>query len=586
MKGSSDVDANDGTVTGGEIVVDMLVSLGVRHMFGVVGGQTLAITDAIIDNPNIEFIHTRHEGAAAVMADAYGRLSGRPAACIATTGPGVTNLLTGVGGALRDSSPALVLTCNNNGENIHKDDAQNADHVELLKPLTKFSRLVAHGSSIVQALEEAYINAVTGNPGPAHLDFARDTIEGRVAASPAVPTRHPSLSWVAARPQPSDEAMRVVVEKVMRAERPVLWIGNGVMRARASEEVLRLAELANIPVVTTFNGIGSVPTVHPLVFGPVSRMGTWLSTRVLEDSDLVIAIGNSLNAVSTTRWKRQLADVVQVDIDPAMIGRYYASVTHGVVSDAAAFARRLHGLLSELGVNGDSRSDWIEELSVTRETWWEMSAIPDDQSAPQSGTDTISPAHLVRSLRTTTPDETLLIPDAGNPGVWSFLWDIRRVGTYIKPVGFGNMGFALPSAIAAVLLDPARPVLALIGDGSLGMSLGELETLARVGGPVAVVVMNDQSYGNIRQEQVLHFDGRTIGVDFGHVNFGEVARAMGVRGVRTSELATVSELVGEAFRDGVPVVIDVPIDRDVNAWTYSAFAPWTKEVSLAGEAVD
>ncbi|MCQ8828494.1 thiamine pyrophosphate-dependent enzyme [Streptomyces samsunensis] len=170
------------------------------------------------------------------------------------------------------------------------------------------------------------------------------------------------------------------------------------------------------------------------------------------------------------------------------------------------------------------------------------------------------------------PENTLLIPDAGNPGVWSFLWEIQQPNSYIKPVGFGNMGFALPSAIAASLIDPERPVLALIGDGSLGMSLGEIETLARVGGNVCVIVFNDSSYGNIRQEQELHFNGRTTGVDFGRVDFGMAARAMGVHGEVVTRLAVLRERVAEAFAAGTPVVLDVPIDRDVNAWTFPSFA--------------
>ena len=556
--------------TGGSIVVDLLRSFGVTHVFGVVGGQTLAITDAIIDAPDIEMVHTRHEGAAAVMADAYGRLTGRPAACIATTGPGATNLITGVGGAYRDSSPCFVLTCNNNGENIHKDDAQNADHVELFKPLTKYSRLVAHASSLKQAMEEAYINAVTGNPGPVHLDFARDTIEGIVENPPEIPAIHPSRAWVTSRPQPNAVQLAEATERILAAEKPVIWLGNGGNRAEASGEVLALADALGVPVVTTFNGIGSVPTTHPLVFGPVTRMGTRLADRVLRESDLVLALGNSLNAVSTTRWKRVLPEVIQVDVDPTMIGRYYSQVTTGIVGDLTSFAT---GVVTAAGSRAESarqgRSAWIDELRRAEADWWSLS---DPAGAPAGG-DTVSPAHVVRALREVSPDDTLLIPDAGNPGVWSFLWSIRRPGSYIKPVGFGNMGFALPSAIASVCVDSSRPVLALIGDGSLGMSLGELETLARVGGPVVIVVLNDSSYGNIRQEQELHFNGRTIGVDFGPVDFGAVARGMGLRGEVVSDLAELARKVEEAFRGGEPVVFDVPIDRGVNAWTYEAFTP-------------
>lgn len=555
--------------TGGQLVVDMLVSFGVEYVFGVVGGQTLAITDALIDTPGIELIHTRHENAAAVMADAYGRLTGLPAACISTTGPGATNLLTGVGGAFRDSSPAFVITCNNNGENIYKDDAQNADHVELFKPLTKFSRLVAHGSSIKQAMEEAYITAVTGNPGPVHLDFARDTIEGAIENPPVVPAAHPARAWVAERPRPNADALVEAARLVLAAERPVIWLGNGGNRAGAADSVLALAEALNIPVVTTFNGIGAVPTTHPLVFGAVSRMGTSLSTRVIGEADLVLALGNSLNAVSTTRWRRRLPAVVQVDIDPTMIGRYYADVTTGVVADVDSFAVDLLDVLRPQAEEAAAtRADWVARLAEVEQAWWRAS-----EPADADATGPLSPADIVRSLREVSPPETLLIPDAGNPGVWSFLWNITQTNTYIKPVGFGNMGFALPGAIAASLIDPTRPVIALIGDGSLGMSLGELETLARVGGPVVIVVFNDSSYGNIRQEQELHFHGRTTGVDFLEVDFGAVARAMGVEGEVVRDLGTLRERVSKALAGSTPAVFDVPISRDVNAWTYPGFLP-------------
>ncbi len=559
--------------TGGQLVVDMLRSLGVKYVYGVVGGQTLAITDALIDTPEIEFIHTRHEGAGAVMADAHGRLTGTPAACIATTGPGATNLITGVGGALRDSSPALILTCNNNGENIHKDDAQNADHVDLLRPVTKYSRLVAHASSLKQAMEEAYINAVTGNPGPAHLDFARDTIEGVIEDPPAIPEVHPARAWVRQQPVANSNAVMAAAERLLSADRPVIWLGNGGNRTDDRRAVLEFAEALNIPVVTTFNGIGSVPTTHPLVFGPVSRMGTSLSTQVLSEADLVLALGNSLNAVSTGRWKRALPEVLQVDVEPAMIGRYYADVTTGVVGDLADFARAVTDAVH--GRSADAfraRQGWVAELQHAKQAWWNAAGIQD--GSPEG---VLSPADVVRALRDVAPSNTLLIPDAGNPGVWSFLWEITEPNTYIKPVGFGNMGFALPSAIAASRLDPDRPVLALIGDGSLGMSLGELETLARVGGRICVIVLNDSSYGNIRQEQVLHFDGRTIGVDFAPVDFGAVARGMGVAGEVITDLDLLRKRAADALTGHEPSLIDVPIDRDVNAWTFPAFAPYQPE---------
>ncbi|MEV5440549.1 thiamine pyrophosphate-binding protein [Streptomyces sp. NPDC052682] len=564
------------SITGGQLVVRMLESLGIRTVFGVPGGQTLAVTDAILASPVMEFVTARHENAAAVMADAYGRLTGTPGVCLATTGPGATNLLTGVGGALRDSSPVLVLTCNNAGENIHRDDAQNADHVELFGPLTKFSRLVAHAGALRQAVEEAYLNAMSGNPGPAHLDFARDTIEGPVAdADAAVPEgEHPMCRWVVQRPRADAGALAEVAARLAQAERPVLWLGNGCNRSGAGEAALALAESLRIPVITTFNGIGTVPTTHPLVFGALSRMGTRLSSRVMADADLVLAVGNSLNAVSTGRWRMELPQVIQIDVDPAMLGRYYGRRTTGIVADARTTLEELHALLADrAGELAATRSAWTDGLRRAEEQWWREP----EAGGTATGGDGLSPAEVVRRLRTAAPDDTLLIPDAGNPGVWSYLWQIRRAGSYIKPVGFGNMGFAVPAAVAAVVADPERPVLALVGDGSLGMSLAELETLVRVGGRVAVVVLNDAGYGNIRQEQIVHYGNRTVGVDFGPCDYALVARGLGLPAERTTGLEELAKRVGETLDGRSPALFDVPIDQSVNAWTYPAFRPYEPE---------
>jgi acetolactate synthase I/II/III large subunit len=562
-------------ISGGQLVVRVLVSLGVRHVFGIPGGQTLAITDAILDEPRIEFITARHEGAAAVMADAYGRLTGTPGVCLSTTGPGATNLLTGVGGAMRDSSPCLVITCNNNGENIYKDDAQNADHVAIFRSMTKWSRLIAHGTAIKQALEEAYVQAMTGNPGPVHLDFARDTIESRLAA-PQVASVHPARSWVSQRPVASAASIATAADLIAAASRPVLWVGNGCARSGAGAAVTALAETMRIPVVTTFNGIGVLPTTHPLAFGALSRMGTSLTSRVVGDADLVIAVGNSLNAVSTGRWRLRLPQVVQIDIDPAMIGRYYGDCTYGLTGDAKATLERLTAVLAADAAAvaaAERRCDWVSALQELGAEWWDGSQGPDlaPGSAGDRDADGLSPADVVRSLRSVTPDNALLIPDAGNPGVWSYLWPIRPGGGYLKPVGFGNMGFAVPAAIASAVLDPSRPVLALVGDGSLGMTLAELETLARVGGRVVVVVLNDSGYGNIRQEQILHYGHRTIGVDFGPVDYSKAAEALGVQGRRLARLSELAAAVEKAFANDSPALFEVPIDRRVSAWTYPAF---------------
>lgn len=565
------------TITGGRVVVETLRALGVEVVFGVPGGQTLAITDAILDEPQIRFVTARHEGAAACMADAVGRLTGRPAACLATTGPGATNLLTGVGGAFRDSSPMIVITCNNRLADLDRDDAQAADHVAIFRPLVKWAKLVSHPATITQVLQEAYLRATTGCPGPVLVDFARDVLDG--AHDPALFAGRDSAGVVIdpqGRVTGDRERIRNAAEALSQASSPVLWLGNGAKLAGAGEAALALARRLDMPVITTFNGIGAVATTDDHVFGPLSRMGTELSTRVLGAADIVLAVGNSLNAISTSRWSLTLPSaIVQVDLDPTVIGRYYASSTTGIVGDAGAVLEAISVSLDELASDDTAaaaRRRRLEQLAEARIDWWERASL---ETEHREGT--VAPDAVIRAVRAVTPDETIAVFDAGNPGVWSYLWEIRRAGTYLKPVGFGNMGFAVPAAIGAGVVALETPIVAFVGDGSLGMSLGELETLAREQTNACVIVMNDSGYGNIRQEQLIHFGERTIGVDFGEVDYAAVARACGVPAVRVTDADALADAVAEALGRLGPSLVEVVIDPDVNAWTFPLFRQFEVE---------
>ena len=563
------------STTGGQIVVDALRALGVRHVFGVPGGQTLAITNAMIDRDDIRFIATRHENTAACAADAIGRLTGRPGVCLATTGPGATNLLTGVGGAFRDSSPVIILTCNNNLRDMGHDDAQAADHVDVFRSLTKLATLVADPAAIPQALEEAYIVATTGCPGPVLVDFARDVLELHVDESRmrACALDESLLTPVRSLADPSRVAD--AARELAASRRPVIWAGSGVARSGARSAAVALADRLDAPIITTFNAIGTMPSRHPLSFGPKSRMGTALSSAALRGCDLLLAVGNSLNAISTNRWSLALPSrIIQVDNDPAQIGRYYGPRTLGLLGDAGAV---LGQLLAEMDgiVDSDaaaSRHDRLNGLQAEREVFYSSLARP---TSPHGS---IAPNRFVAALREATPDDTILVVDAGNPGVWTHVWEVRDGGEYLKPVGFGNMGFALPAAIGAQVSRPSSPVVAVIGDGSMAMTIGDLETLVRERLPVCVVVMNDSGYGNIRQEQLMKYGDRTIGVDFGDIDFAAAARAFGVDGIRVVSEAELIHAVRSFVSSGRPGLVDARIDRDASAWSYPPFQGEEKEV--------
>lgn len=569
---SLDSDGPDDAVTGGQIVVESLLALGIRFVFGVPGGQTLAITNALRDANPIRFVTARHEGAAACMADAIGRLTASPGVCMATTGPGATNMITGIGGAFRDSSPVIAIACNNRLASLDKDDAQAADHIAIFRPLVKWAKLVVDAQSIPQAIAEAYIRATTSCPGPVLLDFARDVLEGPADSRTLEEARRIDRLVTFTRERVDGDRARIAeAARLLRAaRRPAMWLGNGVKLSDAGGAALTVARALDMPVITTFNGIGAVATTDPLVYGPLSRMGTELSSRVLADADVLVAAGNSFNAISTSRWSLKLpAHIIQIDIDPTTLGRYYADRTLGILGDARAVLTALADALA--GASGDgeaakARSQRLASLAEARGEWWRKAS---DRGPVRAGV--MPPDAVMTAVREVTPDDTIAVFDAGNPGVWSYLWEINQPGTYMKPVGYGNMGFAVPAAIAAKLQHPKTPVVAFVGDGSLGMTLGELETVAREKLPICIVVLNDRGYGNIRQEQIVNYAGRTVGVDFTDVDYAAVARASGLQGVRVDALEDLREAISAALASGHPWLVEALIDPEVNAWTFPLF---------------
>jgi len=541
-------------LTGAQAFVACLREEGIRFVFSVPGGQTLSILDALHDAPEIRVVTARHESAAASMADAYGRITGKPAVVIATTGPGATNLVTGVCNALRDSVPMIVVSVNNHARDISHDEAQDADHVTLMRQFVKFTRYVPVPENVVPAAREALRIAVSGNPGPAHIDFARDALEtGRIAYA----ARQPHENRAIAKPVAAD--LSSIAEKISNASRPAFWVGRGVIISEASRDIVKLAEALHAPVVTTYNGIGGFPGEHPLCFGSRSKWGGRPANRVLAEADLLVVIGNSLNSISTTRWTMELPEIVQIDLDPLSIGKRYP-VAAGVVGDARDAVRRLTAALAG-NVIPAARRIWVSELVTMRDRWVEE-VMPDEPP----GATLLDPKVVMKTIAGSFGPDAVYVYDAGNAGIWAQIPPVSRPRHYMKPVGFGAMGFALPAAIAAKLAQPASPVLAAIGDGSLAMTLGEIETAVREQSNVIVLVFNDRSYGNIKQLQMKQYGQRRIGVDLGDLRFAEIAKAMGADGERVSTQAALRAAFETALKADRPYVIDAIIDPSVSIW--------------------
>lgn len=548
---------------GGSAVVECLKQEGVRYVFGIPGGQNLAIMDALYDAaPDIQFITAHDERGAACMADGYARLTGKPGVCLVTTGPGATNLLTGVGGAFRDSSPVVLLTANNRSADLQRDNAQEADHVALFETLTKWSMMVTHVDRIPHAMREGFRRALTGCPGPVHLDFARENLEDEyVEYTPLRPEQYRTE----ARARGDVDAIARAAELLSKAERPAIWAGRGVLVSDATSAIVELAEALEVPMVTTYNGIGSLPADHRLAFGPKSRHGTKVTKQVVSDADLLLVIGNSLNAPTTHRWGVKLTEnVVQIDIDPANVGRHYP-IRIGIVGDAQSITMDLSAEVAKSAPSESvlaARRDWAERLRGEHRAWKE-SVFKSEYATAQP----IKPQYLMESIREAFPREAIIVGGAGNPGIWTNLIEIYDPGTYIKPVGFGNMGFALPAAIGAKLACPQQPVVTVIGDGSLGMCISEIETAVRENAPVVIVLMNNFGYGNIKQEQLVFFGPRYIGVDFSDIQFVDIAKAFGADGERVENPGDLPAALKRGLDSGKTYLLDVLIDPDENVWT-------------------
>lgn len=545
-------------LNGGQIIAHFLHNLGVKHVYGVPGGQPLAITDAIYDIEGMDFVTTRHESGAASMADGYARLSGKIGVCLATTGPGATNLLTGVGGAYRDSSPVLVLTANNKLGDIGRDDAQDADHVALFEKLTKWSVFVDSIKHLPSILRQAYVTMYSGCPGPVHIDVARDVLEEQ--------TMNVNIEelnvQLPAQGMPDEETLQRIARMIAQSEKPLIWAGNGVKISRAGKEVLKLAEQCSIPVINTFNGIGSVPFDHANSFGTLSRMGTSLAKELLEDSDLLVAVGNSLNGVSTKRWTFALPDqLIQIDTDPTNINKHYP-VNIGLVSDAKT---AVNGLFKYIEQELDST---LQQSREKRLEYWRKKKTEWLNKTFAYGTEQpLKPQTVIQALGQHADPDTVWVFDAGNPGIWSHLLNIKEDQAYMKCVGFGNMGFSVPAAIGAKMADQNRPIVAVVGDGSLGMSLGELSTIVAQKLPITVIVMNDQAYGNIKQEELWHFGApRYIAVDLEDIQFADVAKACGGDGERVRTYEELIQALEKAKKSESLYVIDIIIDGEVSVW--------------------
>ena len=530
------------------LLVRCLEHEGVRFIFGVPGEETLALTDALVD-ARIQVVATRHEQAAAFMADVYGRLSGQAGVCFSTLGPGATNLLTGVADAYLDHAPLVTITGQASLNRRHKESHQYIDVMAMFKPVTKWNASIPSADVIPEAVRKAFKIAQTEKPGATHLELPEDVADSIFDEAKL----RPLAVQAPVMPEPSPSQVQRAVRAISGAKRPVILAGNGVIRRDASEVVRSFARAFQIPVLQTFMAKGVMPDSDPLSLHTLGLTARDYAAVVMEQADAVLAIGYDFVEYAPCFWNpRRDKHIVHVDGLPAEVDEHYI-VDVGELGDL----RLSLPLIQEHLSSSSFDSSWARQARKTVTDGFET-----ELAGPPSWP--MRPQHIMRDLRAALRDDDVVVCDVGAHKLWmARMFPCETPNSCIISNGFAAMGIAVPGAIAAKLLYPQRRVVAVTGDGGFMMNSQELETAVRLKLPLVILIWRDNGYGVIRWKQQIRF-GRTSSVDFGNPDFVRYAESFGAAGYRVTEAAELRPILEDALQRDVPAVIDCPVDDGEN----------------------
>jgi acetolactate synthase-1/2/3 large subunit len=546
---------------GGALLADLLAEHGVRHVFGVPGGQTLALYDAILDrDPGLRHVLVRDERSAAYAADGYARVTGRAGVCDATVGPGAAKLPSGLAEALGASVPVVALVSDlpaRLAPHRYRSAASQAlDQAALLAPVTKWHATVPDAATMPALVRQAFREATTGRPGPVALFLPQDVLDGPSGGSGGSPPRASTSrfgSFPAFRPAPDPGDVAAAVAVLGAAERPFVLAGGGVLHSRAGAELTALAEALSAAVGTTLSGKGAIAEDHPLSLGVTGSMGTAAAATALAEADVVLLAGTKAGSGATFGWSLPRADqaVVQLDLDPAELGRAFPHAV-AVLADARPGLAGLRAALPESAEPG--RAAWRERIAELAAAW-----RADRDAERASDAVPIAPQRVLAEIEAAVGPGDMLICDASLASGWGGVYlEQRHSGRRVLcPRGQAGLGYALPAAIGVATARPGHRTVVLAGDGALGYAAGELATVAELGLPVTVIVLNNRSLGWIRWYRRITFGRGWEGEDFSDVPFADVARAFGLGGERVTEPARLAAALRTALGSPGPALLDV-----------------------------
>ncbi len=543
------------SMTAGQMIIEMLRAEQCDHTFGVVGTTTNSIVTEMYGRKDIRFLDTRHEEGAAFMAYGYARASGKPAACITTSGPGTINLITGIALAYKGRAPVVVIAGDVARDYIYRDGAQAFDLVELFKPITKLSLQVNKTERIPEMVHYAFRTALSGKQGPVFLDIPRDLLDDQtIEAEVLAPEAYRAVdSRIAGDPQ----AIQRAVTLLTQAQRPLLLAGGGIIDAEASGEAVQLAEMLDMALVPSYGHHDVVPNSHRLYVGPPGGRGSGEAAEAMHRADVILALGTRLNQ-ATTLWNYRVIDprtrIIQVDIDAYEIGRNYP-VAVGIVGDAKAVAQQLLRALRQQFPEGRPNPAWrqtIEDLAGRRRARLQ-------QELTLTGTP-MMPQRVYPELLKVLPRDCMITIDAGvAPGLGYDRLRFEVPRTMFNYAGHGGLGMGYCVGLGTKLGRPDRAAISLQGDGGFLYTSQEINTAVRWQIPLVSIVLNNNCHGAEKAQQQRFYNQRYIGVDLVNPRFDKLAGVYGARGFYVERPEDIADVVREALMVNGPSVIEIPV---------------------------
>jgi acetolactate synthase I/II/III large subunit len=565
-------------ISGAESLIRSLEHSDVEVVFGIPGGAILPAYDPLMDSKTVRHILVRHEQGAGHAAEGYAAATGRVGVCMATSGPGATNLVTPIADAHMDSVPMVAITGQVSGPSIGTDAFQEADIRGITMPITKHNYLITRAEDIPGAIREAFHLASTGRPGPVLVDITKDALQAKSEfhwpASVDLPGYKPTT-------KPHGRQIKEAARMIVEAHRPVLYVGGGVIRARASVQLRELAELTGIPVVTTLMARGAFPDSHVQHMGMPGMHGSVGAVGALQQSDLLITLGARFDDRVTGKLDSfaPRAKVIHIDIDPAEIGKN-RTADIPIVSDVReALIQLIPAITAEFDAGRrEDLTGWWRTLNNLRETYPIGYEVPDDGS--------LSPQYVIERLGKIVGPDAIYTSGVGQHQMWAAQFvGYEHPNTWLNSGGLGTMGYAIPAAMGAKVGMPDKTVWAIDGDGCFQMTNQELATCTINNIPIKVALINNSSLGMVRQWQSLFYNERYSNTDLhshSFPDFVKLADAYGCLGLRCDDAASVDQTIEKAMStNDVPVVVDFRVHRDAMVWPMVAAGTGNDEIQFA-----